>query len=505
LAKRKNNQSIIKLMERLNFQLPDFTRVCWVSDSAKSLWETRLARITNAWLEIEWRSVIAGVRECCLTSLTPSDLVAKSGEFAEYGLCALPLEMCGISQYSYSSTSLPIEPGKPFVFRTVIGKPESVWQFKQAFNTGDNLLIGKLLGFPDCCREFFQQVWVKQSCVDTSWQMACNTLKPTEITEDTRLIKVKGSPYNNILWRWMGIRLVPHLPCGFDCQHTTSFGKKLMQVGLSAGYEQEMDWLLQILNWSVEWSALHGIAEIKTPILKVSTMTDATPYKYTVQRQGETETDEGARGLNFPYQVPSKPLFTSSSAFRRGIENPISQLAEHPDKYAVNNGFSSRLVMDKAHQSIIEQAIAVLPNTSSTVIDLGCGNGALLKKIYEKNPTHIIPYGIEQEASRLENISLLLPQFVGNFWVGDIFASEELWAQNRRYSLALLMPGRLLEVSPETAANLKKRLQQQCDRILIYAYGDWLTRYGSLAGLAKEAGLELLNTKNIEATCGFAF
>ncbi len=489
--------------QRLNFQLPDFTRFCWVSDSARSIWEPRLARITNAWLEIEWSSVIAGVRQCCLTSLTPEDLVAKAGEFAKYGLCALPLEMFGISQYSYSSISLPREPGKTFVFRVVIGKPESVWQFKQAFSVGDNFLIGELLGFPECCREFFQQVWVEQSCVDTTWQMAFNTVEPTKLTEDTRLIKVKGSPYNNILWRWMGIRSVPHLPCSFDCQHTISFGEKLMQVGLSAGYEQEMDWLLQILNWSVEWSALHGIAEIKTPILKVSTLTDATAYKFTVQRQGENEADEGARGLNFPYQTPRKPLFTSSSAFERGIKNPITELVEYPGKYAANNGFFSRLMMDKAHQPIIEQAITVLPNTSSTVIDLGCGNGALLKKIYEKNP-NIIPYGIEQEASRLENIPLLLPQFVDNFWVGDIFASEELWAQNRRYFLALLMPGRLLEVPPKTAANLKKRLQQQCDRLLIYAYGDWLTRYGSLAGLAKEAGLELLNGKNIEATCGFA-
>jgi hypothetical protein len=498
-------------MERLNFQLPDFTRVIWVSDLARNLWEPRFTKITNAWLEIEWCSVVEAVRECCLTSLAPEELVAYSGKLAKYGLCALPLQMEGISDYSYSSTSLPVEPGKPFLFRTVVGKPESVWQFQEAFSTNNNLLIGKLLGFPECCQKFFQQVWVEQSHLDTTWQMAVNTISPME---NAREIEVKGSPYSNILWRWVGIRSVPHLPCSFDCQHTASFGEKLMAVGCSIGYIEEMQWLLEILNWSVEWSALHGIAEIKTPLLKVSTRTDATPYKYVVRRPGETAPLEGARGLGFPYETPSKLLFTSSPAFRRGIENPIVSKShvsksdvsksEYSDKLAINNGFSSRLVMDKAHQPIVELANAALTETDGNLIDLGCGNGILLKKIYESN-SNIIPYGIDNDLNRLEDISLLLPQFVDNFWVGNIFTSEHPWANNRRYSLALLMPGRLLEVPPEAANNLKKRLQLQCDRLLVYAYGDWLTRYGNLAGLAKKAGLELLNSTNStnsEATCG---
>ena len=81
-----------------------------------------------------------------------------------------------------------------------------------------------------------------------------------------------------------------------------------------------MDWLLELLNWSVEWSALHGIAEIKTPILKVSTRTDATPHKYTVRRTEETAPTEAVRGLVFPYSTPAKPMVTGSVAYQRGIE-----------------------------------------------------------------------------------------------------------------------------------------------------------------------------------------
>ena len=85
-----------------------------------------------------------------------------------------------------------------------------------------------------------------------------------------------GPPEANILWRWMGARAVPHLPCRFDCEPTVALAQQCLAVGRAAGFDTEMDWLLEILRWPVEWSALHGIAEIRTPVLKVSTRTDAT-------------------------------------------------------------------------------------------------------------------------------------------------------------------------------------------------------------------------------------
>jgi hypothetical protein len=62
-----------------------------------------------------------------------------------------------------------------------------------------------------------------------------------------------------------------------------------------------MDWLDEVLAWPVEWSALHGIAEIRTPIAKVAMQTDATASKYTIQYPGRGYPREGARGLVFPY------------------------------------------------------------------------------------------------------------------------------------------------------------------------------------------------------------
>lgn len=118
--------------------------------------------------------------------------------------------------------------------------------------------------------------------------------------EDERTIVLDRPSSANILWRWMGVRAVPHLPCSFSCPGTVALAARLLQVGCDAGYEEEMDWIEQILRWPVGWSALHGIAEIKTPVVKVSTRTDATAHKYVVRYRGDRYQGEGATGLAFP-------------------------------------------------------------------------------------------------------------------------------------------------------------------------------------------------------------
>lgn len=286
-------------MKRLDFILPDFVRVSWVSESAKSVWQPRFRSIGKAWAEIEWLSVVAGVRSCCLIEVSPEQFTSKAREWLKHGLTALPLEIQGKSKYPYASTPIRPKLMEPFNFLTVVGTPEKILAFQRSFDSGDDSAVGQLLGFPDCCIKFFQKTWLEEKFIDTTWSMALNTQTDPENNETSR--EIKSALEANILWRWMGIRAVPHLPCSFDCQSTISFAKTLLTIGRDAGYNSEMEWLLEILDWPVEWSALHGIAEIKTPILKLSTRTDATAEKYTVMLKGKSFPEEGAQGLNFPY------------------------------------------------------------------------------------------------------------------------------------------------------------------------------------------------------------
>lgn len=471
--------------DRLQHVLPDFTRISWASDETRSAWEPRIWRIAGAWAAIEWRSVLAGVRRCSLTSVAAEHLIEVGGEWAANNLAMLPVAMSAAAQ-SYASTMNTPRTGEPFEYRVAVGRLEDVSALKRAMNAGDDQIMGDLLGYPSCCLGFFRDNWVNKAMVDTSWPMAAASApvlnRKIEIGAET--------PFQaNILWRWMGVRAVPHLPCSFHCASTVEFADKLMMVGREEGFDAEMDWLEEILEWPVEWSALHGIAEVKTPVLKASTRTDATAHKFVVRKLGSRVPAEAATGLIFPFKQASHRKATASSAFEKGLSNPIKPGISVPEWYASDNGFNTRAAMDEAHRPIVELAVEALGDIG-TVLDLGCGNGALLKKIHTQRPG-VIPFGMDFEPHKLAHACELQPDFQENFLAGSMFESVPLDADTI-YSLIILMPGRLLEVDADRAGRLRGWLRGHFEHLLVYAYGEWLTDHGSLSGLTGKAGFKLV-------------
>ena len=65
------------------------------------------------------------------------------------------------------------------------------------------------------------------------------------------------------------------------------------------------------------------------------------------------------------------------------------------------------------------------------------------------------------------------------------------------------MPGRLLEVDDAAAWQLRSWLRGHFQHLLVYVYGEWLTRHGGLAGLAAKAGLTLV-TQHASGAAGLA-
>ncbi len=421
-------------MERLDFTLPDFTRVSWVSDDARAVWEPRLGRVTAAWIEIEWRAVAAGVRRCAIATSAPETLPALGHTWAEHGLSAVPIEMIGVNGQPYAATPVAVQAGGPFAYRIVVGRVDDVAAFGRAWEVGDDTAIGELLGYPACCRDFFRGTWVDEGMVDTTWPMAAASGHVEACS-----VEVAGPPLANILWRWVGARAVPHLPCRTDCAATVAFAEALVAVGRGAGFADEMDWLEEVLSWPVEWSALHGIAEIKTPVLRVSTRTDATPLRYTVQRRGTGFPTEGARGLAPPYQAPVKLLITETRGYQRGIDHGADQRVIHDDWYHLDNGFSTRLGMRDAHRPVVAAAAAALGDERGRVLDLGCGNGALLAELGEAVPG-VDVWGLEMDPTKVEHAALVLPEHGHQVIAGNMF-DDELWRDGLRYALAFVMPG----------------------------------------------------------------
>lgn len=422
--------------------VPEWTRRIWTAPEARDVWRPRISAVSRAFQEAEWRSVIEGARPAALLSVQPEDLSRATRRAQAHGLAIVPLTRTGTAG-SYSASPRPVEDG-PWHYRAALTRPELTSSWWGAWERSDNDAIGELLGYPHCCRTFFRRVWVDRGWCDTTWAMV-------EETEGT--VEVECDHRNNILLRWLGVRAVPHLPCAFDCEAT----RELADTMIGLVREPEQLWLREMLAWPVEWSALHGIAEIKTPVVKVSTKTEWTPEKIAVQKQGDAYPESGATGTVFPYLSP--------------VEKRMREKGRPDPKLWQDNGFSSRDAMERSHAPLVELAGAYA--NGGPVVDLGCGNGRLLSEIASDG------YGVEIDAERsgraVEGVEVRS---------GDFLSDTETWAG--KHDLVVLMPGRLTEREVE---GFEQALRERTDHVLAYAYGDWLERYGSLEKLMEEAGI----------------
>lgn len=270
--------------QKPDFALPSFSRRMWVSDQARERWETKFIQCAECWRQIEWITVVEKVRPCALVLISQQELA---------GL-ALTLQAFGLRAISLSARVGNEGNRKILLHRVAIGQAKDLRAFRKAWSAGNDEVIGELLGYPSCCRAFFHEVFVHRELTDCTWSMGLNTVGSAA---ETQRLEVVSPPELNVFWVSAGLRMVPHFPCRFDCPEAFALAQKFTAAGKRIGHSAAIDDALEILRWPVEWSGLHGIAEIRTPVWKISQRTDVTMQKCTLLRLGDSYPKEGAKGL----------------------------------------------------------------------------------------------------------------------------------------------------------------------------------------------------------------
>lgn len=277
--------------------LPEFVRLSWVSDGAREKWKERFEKASRAWYAIERRAVAAGLRRCALASVSPEEFPDYALDCAMEGLSVLPVGRSGPLEGGFSNRAVPVRSGGRYSFRVVVGTIADVREFADAWKNRDDLAIGALLGYPECCNRFFRRQWHDRGRFDTTWPMVGGD------DNGTTEIAMEGVPETNIHCRWFGVRAVPHLPCGVRCEASIDLGRRLRRFGEELGLCEEMETIREALSWPLEWSSLNGVAIVKTPVLKVVCSTDFSPVRRRLRLEGSEYPDEGARGIVFPYRL----------------------------------------------------------------------------------------------------------------------------------------------------------------------------------------------------------
>jgi hypothetical protein len=428
------------MINRYPFPVPEWARVIWASPEAKALWAPRVSQIIQTYGAAE-RASVGRFRRCARQTILHSEYTALNRKALDAGLVAVALEETHLGGI-YSSRP---GSGSKNAYQTVLAdSAQTARMFARALEAKDDMTIGDLLGYPECCSKFFIRTWNELGRTDPTWDMTG--------LDSPEVYQADGPLESNSLLRWLGVRWTPHLPCSFNCAKSHALGLHFRSV---VG-PMEAAWMDELLGSPMEWSAFHGIGELKHPLFKISFKTDATAEKLVIQRKGLKYPEAGARGNVFPYRrhAEPKPL-------------PVT-LVENPRKWT-DNGFSSKEAMEKAH-AVFSEYFWRHFDRKREVLDLGCGNGELVRKLTDR------PTGLEVEVSRAKAARQTgMRCLTGN--ISDVSA----WKDEAR-DIVLLMLGRLTEIpNPEEVIEaLKGRT------VIVYTYGNW-----NLHETAVKLGLKL--------------
>lgn len=253
-------------MKELNFILPYFMHYCWTGDIVRNFYENQILDLKKILQKIKIESVENGINPCCLLEIDDHQQVKSIEKTIQKNLRVMILK----NRLAYGQNIENI--------KIVIGEKSIVEEIRNLNPTKNYRRFGSLLGYPKCCTEFFYESCIK--VLDPIWLIALNSRKLEFIDN---LIEMYAIPETNIFLSCLGIKIINHIPCSFNCELSIKKGVEFMNQGIKYGYRKEIQTLRDILNFPLEWSALHGISEIVNPLFKISTRTDATKNKYTIK------------------------------------------------------------------------------------------------------------------------------------------------------------------------------------------------------------------------------
>lgn len=461
------------VLDRLPFVMPEFVRTAWVSPAAQVEWEPRIQLIARAWRELEVLAVLAGVREVALLRRSAEGLAVDAATWNRAGLSYRILGT-EAAQQTYAARSARPKPGAPFVFAIAVSKGERTSEFFSRWTAADSVAMGEMLGYPACCTRAFRTFWETEGLCDNTWLAAGGPSASAPRVS----IAADGPWEARTTWRWLGVRLVPHLPCRFSCEESIALGRKFEQLGTSLGFESEVRWIRELLTMPLRYSALHGVAEVRTPIVKFIANTDPTAREYVV---------EFTRS-----ELPSQPAgqrTRGTRSYRDGLDREIVQLAAKPSWWYEDNGFQTLAAMRRSHAAIKRAAVEAVRAAEPglrVVVDLGCGNGVLACEIAAA--TDLQPHGVELHPAKLARVAVVSPTHSPNFRCGDLFEVAPTLLD--RDTLAVIAVQRLLE-NPQIPL---PQILGKARSVLLYDHD------GGLVEKTNVLGVEVTNV--IEDRCG---
>lgn len=249
-------------------QIPSFSRIAWRRGFEEK--QQVLQRWAEEFNRAELSTVIEKERECGIYLIEAAKYQEECLNFNRMGLVFLPIQK-GVLNLALS---LPLFKETQYIRCVVSYSEKSAQELIECLHSGGincTAKIGKFLGYPSCCTNFFKKYSLSKNTVDPIFAAAQNTRvaffdrgsgpdgkgTPRRVPAETVFINDVFSE-TNIILRNFGVKTIPHIPCSFDCRESQEFSKKFLK------FMPSQNSLLEFLKKPMVWNEYKGIATIST-------------------------------------------------------------------------------------------------------------------------------------------------------------------------------------------------------------------------------------------------
>ena len=268
-------------MKLLNFRIPYRSRVQYVSKSALDYWNPIIQKLHKNLRKIERFTALNKNRKLSMQYVTELEFNEGSNDLNQNLHRCISIN----ATPDYHEFYIPDNHFKRLAFTHI----DNHIDVDKALLENNLDTVSEYLGYPKCCVDFF----IREA-------------KINDLIDPINLIDAKDFNYkNNILLSSIGLNLISHIPCSYNCQESIKIAEERLSMYRTNfdTSDDDLENLRKLLSCKIEWNTLHGIVEIKTPIFKILKHSDAYSHNLVCKFNENCNDDimYKAIGNKFPY------------------------------------------------------------------------------------------------------------------------------------------------------------------------------------------------------------
>ena len=388
----------------------------------------------------------------------------------------------------------------------LLAPKKEIETFVNQYKIKDDVLQGKMLGYQDCCIDFFNKYYIHDNLDDLTINQQLNTKDVIFQPHNTKHLFIpitKSHAYLNHIYNSVGLKWIEYMPHSFDCKKSIQRQKKYEKIQNENGFSIQQNWLNDFLSMPYIYQVIDGVGYVKNELFNLAIESNTELNGYILEFLPMQDIKQKLKLLNDEEQ--SKLYYEKINEFKVPIDKENTFIPNDPnfelESIYKDNGFYSLESMNEFHNQLIEKQVPILNKyDQNQILDLGAGNCELLFRLQDRIDKQSL-FGIEINENYVSNQIQRMDKYNLNLYNDDLYQQPKLY-DGYNFTLTLFSILRLVDTNVDNTQreNLLKFILSQSENIIFYTYNN--AEYEQAEGfkiLKKFLG-DKFNENNIQKT-----